>query len=51
MWPTVIVVSIIAILVITFIGMEIYKKKHGKSSCSCGGSCGTCGMNCSSKKK
>ena len=44
MLPTIIVASIIAFVFIAIIVNEIRKKKSGKSSCSCGGNCGACGI-------
>lgn len=50
MWPTIIISSIIGITVIAIIIKEIYDKKNGKSSCSCG--CSGCALkdSCHSKK-
>ena len=52
--PTTILTAIIAtVIVASVIGIivwEAYKKKKGKGSCSCGGSCGSCGMDCHCKK-
>ena len=44
---TVIITVAIAAVFIAVIVNEIRKKKQGKGTCSCGGSCGACGMNCS----
>ena len=41
---TIIIAAVIAILFIAVITNEIIKKKNGKSSCSCGGNCGACGL-------
>lgn len=48
-WPTIIVAALVAVVFIVIVVNEIHKKKSGKSSCSCGGSCGACGMNCHGK--
>ena len=49
-WPTVIVASIVGIIFVAIIAHSIVNKKRGKSTCSCGGNCGACGMNCSGDK-
>lgn len=49
-WPTVIVLAVIAVIVAAIIVGWVINKKKGKTSCSCGGSCGACGMNCSGRK-
>ena len=46
MWPTIIVASLVVILFVVIVVNEIRKKKNGKSTCSCGGNCGACGMSC-----
>lgn len=43
-WPTIIVGSIVAIIVLSVIIRGVINIKKGKHSCSCGGSCGSCGM-------
>ena len=45
-WPTIIVASIIGALLVLIAVRGIINKKKGKRSCSCGGSCSACGMNC-----
>ncbi|MBR2612844.1 MAG: FeoB-associated Cys-rich membrane protein [Clostridia bacterium] len=50
MGPTIIVASIIGLVFVAIIVNEIRKKIQGKSSCSCGGNCGACGL-CPSKKE
>lgn len=50
MWPTIIVASLVAILFIAIVINEIHKKKTGKSTCSCGGNCGSCGMGCNKEQ-
>jgi len=42
--PTFIVGAIIAIVFVAIIVSSIKKRKAGGCSCSCGGSCGGCGM-------
>lgn len=49
-WPTIIIASIVAIVFVAIIARGIVNKKKGKSSCSCGGNCGACGLNCSGDK-
>lgn len=44
---TIIITAIIVTTVAAIIAVEIKKRKDGKGSCSCGGSCGSCGMSCS----
>ena len=46
MWPTVIVASVIGGIFAWIVAVQIRNKRQGKSSCSCGGNCGVCGMNC-----
>ena len=51
---TIIITVAIVATVVAIIANEIVKRKQGKGSCSCGGSCGSCGANCicnSSAKK
>ncbi len=50
MVPTIIVASIIGLIFVAIVVNEIRKKIQGKSSCSCGGNCGACGL-CPSKTK
>ncbi|MBQ7322330.1 MAG: FeoB-associated Cys-rich membrane protein [Clostridia bacterium] len=40
------IASLIGIICIAVIVSEIRKKKRGQGSCSCGGQCGACGMDC-----
>ena len=44
MWPTIIIASLLAAVFVAIVVNEIRKKKQGKSSCNCGGSCGACGL-------
>ncbi len=40
---------ILAVVIAVFLAIVIKgikNKKEGKSSCSCGGNCGSCGMDC-----
>ncbi len=46
---TCITLAIVAIVLIAIVINEIKKRKSGKHSCSCGGSCGACPMNCCNK--
>lgn len=48
--PTIIVFSIITVIVVLIVIKGIIDLKNGKTSCSCGGSCGACGMNCHERK-
>ena len=41
--PTIIIASVIAIIFVAIVVTQIINKKKGKSSCSCGGACGSCG--------
>ena len=50
-WPTIIVAAVIAVIFASIIVCGIINKKKGKHSCSCGTSCGACGMNCHETKK
>lgn len=43
MIPTIIVSAIIVAILSAIIAVGIRNRKKGKSSCSCGGSCGSCG--------
>ncbi len=45
--PTIIILAIVVVVFLAIIIREIRNKKNGKGSCSCGGNCGACGMNCS----
>ena len=49
-WPTIIVASILAVIFFAIVITGIRNKMKGKHSCSCGGSCGGCAMNCSCHK-
>ena len=46
MWPTVIIAALVVATFVAIVTCGVINKKKGKSSCSCGGSCGSCGMNC-----
>ena len=49
--PTIIIGLIILAVFAAIVGKGIYNRRHGKSSCSCGGSCGGgCGPLARSKK-
>ena len=43
-WPTIIVASVIALILVLIFINHIRNKKKGKHFCSCGGSCGGCAM-------
>lgn len=45
-----IILSVLIVIFVAIIASEIIKKKKGRSSCNCGGSCGACSMNCHSKE-
>ena len=42
--PTLIVLAMVTAALAAIIIGQIRRKKQGKSSCSCGGSCGACPM-------
>jgi len=42
-WPTVIVAAIVGGIFVAIVVTQIRNRMNGKSSCSCGGNCGTCG--------
>lgn len=50
MWPTIIIASLIGVIFVAIVVNEIVKKIKGKSSCSCGGNCGACGL-CHSREE
>ena len=50
-WPTIIVAAVVAIIFVSIITVGFINRAKGKSSCSCGGSCGSCGMNCHQNKE
>ena len=43
-WLSYVVVGVIALVFISTVVSAIINKKKGKSSCSCGGNCGACGL-------
>lgn len=45
MLPTIIVASVISLFFVAIVANGIRNRKKGKRSCSCGGGCGSCGMN------
>ncbi len=47
---TVLISVVLFSLFLTVVFFEIKKRKEGKHSCSCGGSCGSCPMGCHDKK-
>ena len=46
-WPTFIIAAIVAVIFVAIVFSEIRKRKSGRGSCSCGGSCGACPMGAS----
>lgn len=46
MLATIIISAIIGAIFLSIVIKGIVNLKNGKHSCSCGGSCGSCGMNC-----
>ena len=51
-WVTIAIAAVIAVIFVAIVVKGIYNRKKGKSSCSCGSSCGGCAMNgaCHCKK-
>ena len=43
-WLSILLVCLISAVFITIVVCGIINKIKGKSSCSCGGNCGVCGM-------
>ena len=43
MLPTILISLAIAAACAAIVARGIHNRRHGKSSCSCGGSCGSCG--------
>ncbi|MBR7098793.1 MAG: FeoB-associated Cys-rich membrane protein [Clostridia bacterium] len=50
MLPTVIGACVVAAVVIWIVAVQIRNRIKGKSSCSCGGNCGACGLDCHGPK-
>ena len=48
---TILIASVIAALFAAVVVVMIINKKKGKTSCSCGGSCGACPVGCSCNMK
>ena len=50
--PSIVILALIILAVVAILIGEIKKRKSGKGSCSCGGSCGCCPMgdSCHSKR-
>ena len=42
---------VLAVIVAILVARGIYNRRRGRSSCSCGGNCGACGMGCGSHKQ
>lgn len=47
-WQSWLTLAILAAILTAIVARGIYNKRHGKSSCACGGNCGACGMGCHS---
>lgn len=45
-WQSWLTLAILVVIVTAIIAGWIYNKRHGRSSCACGGNCGACGMHC-----
>ena len=43
---SILILSVIGIAFVAVVANEIRKRKQGKGSCSCGGSCGACPVGC-----
>lgn len=52
MLPTIIISTVVALVFLAIVVKGIINRKKGRHSCSCGGSCGSCGMSefCSANK-
>ena len=50
-WQSWLVLAVIVAILAAIAARGIYNKRRGKSSCSCGGNCGACGMGCGSHKQ
>ena len=50
MLPTILAASAVGLIVVLIFVRQIRNKLTGKGGCSCGGSCGACGMSCHSQK-
>ena len=49
--PTLLIASLIAALFLTIVITDFRNRKKGKHSCSCGGSCDSCGGMCHIQKQ
>ncbi len=49
MFTTIALTTIIAVAVVAIVLKGIKNKREGKHTCSCGGNCVSCPMNCESK--
>lgn len=45
-WQSWLVLAVIIAILTAIVARGIYNKRSGRSSCSCGGNCGACGMGC-----
>ncbi len=50
-WQSWLTLAILIAILAAIIARWIYNKRHGKSSCACGGNCGACGMGCGAHQK
>ena len=44
--PTLLISLVILAVFVAIVARGIHNKRRGKSSCACGGSCGSCGATC-----
>ena len=51
MWPSIVILALVAAALVAVVVTGIRRRKNGKGSCSCGGSCGACGMNCHQREE
>ena len=51
MWPSIVILVLVAAAFGAVVVAGIRRKKNGKGSCSCGGACGACGMNCHQREE
>ncbi|MBR6761213.1 MAG: FeoB-associated Cys-rich membrane protein [Oscillospiraceae bacterium] len=49
-WQTILIAGIVLVIFLAIVISEIRKRIQGKPTCSCGGSCGSCGMQCGIKQ-
>ncbi len=46
MWPSILILALVAAAFAAVVVTAVRRRKSGKVSCSCGGTCGACGMDC-----